>query len=244
VRPLAIGLENPWLQASLERDKLSFKSATISFLDEVFPDSLTVKHRSPNMTHPTDIKTLTRWMAADFSNQEQAFENPPLYAHIRVCMRPLPWELLEGMSLFLEQAYDFMLNTPYRLRVLRFVEVGDRIELENYKVADQEKFYGAARDPNKLATLTAESLEKLPGCDMIVDWAGSSFKGYVKPGKACLVERKGKITYLDNSFEVDAEKLISHDIGRDPETDELVWGSIAGPFHFERCESFASEVPT
>ncbi|MFM7907418.1 MAG: chorismate-binding protein, partial [Microcystis sp.] len=25
------------------------------------------------MTHSTDIKTLARWMAADFSNQEQAF---------------------------------------------------------------------------------------------------------------------------------------------------------------------------
>lgn len=196
------------------------------------------------MTHSTDIKSLARWMAADFSNQEQAFENPPLYAHIRVCMRPLPSELLGGVSLFLEQAYDIMLGEPYRLRVLKFVEAGDRIELENYKVTDQEQFYGAARDRAKLATLTAESLEKLPGCDMIVDWTGESFKGYVKPGKACMVERKGKTTYLDNSFEVDADKLISHDVGRDPETDELVWGSIAGPFHFERRESFAAEVPS
>jgi hypothetical protein len=77
---------------------------------------------------------------------------------------------------------------------------------------------------------------------MFVDWTGSCFKGYIKPGKACIVERKGQVTYLDNSFEVDEEKLISVDRGLDPETDELVWGSIAGPFHFTRRTNFADEV--
>ncbi|MEB3268021.1 MAG: CpcT/CpeT family chromophore lyase, partial [Leptolyngbya sp.] len=53
------------------------------------------------MTHSADIATLARWMASDFSNREQAIENPPLYAHIRVCMRPLPYDLLSGVSLYL-----------------------------------------------------------------------------------------------------------------------------------------------
>ncbi|MBW3586704.1 MAG: chromophore lyase CpcT/CpeT, partial [Cyanobacteria bacterium 0813] len=53
------------------------------------------------MSHSTDIVTLARWMAADFSNQAQAFENPPFFAHIRVCMRPLPVEVLDGLSLYL-----------------------------------------------------------------------------------------------------------------------------------------------
>jgi hypothetical protein len=194
------------------------------------------------MTHSTDIKTLARWMAADFSNQEQAYANPPFFAHIRVCMRPLPEELLSGTSLFLEQAYDFMLNSPYRLRVFRLSVVDDRMELENFKVKDEQEFYGASRDLKKLKTLSVDRIEKLPGCDMFVDWTGSCFKGYIKPGKACIVERKGQVTYLDNSFEVDEEKLISVDRGLDPETDELVWGSIAGPFHFTRRTNFADEV--
>jgi len=70
------------------------------------------------VTHSTDIATLARWMAADFSNQEQAFENPPFYAHIRVCIRPLPPARFPEPTLFLEQAYDFALNQPYRLRAL------------------------------------------------------------------------------------------------------------------------------
>ncbi|MEL6439023.1 MAG: chromophore lyase CpcT/CpeT [Cyanobacteria bacterium J06621_8] len=194
------------------------------------------------MTHSQDINTLARWMASDFSNQEQAYANPPFFAHIRVCMRPLPDDLLGGTSLFLEQAYDFMLNQPYRLRVLKLNLVGDRIELENYKVREQEKFFGASRNLNLLSTLTPDLIEKMSGCDMNVIWTGKSFQGQIKPGKACIVERKGKITYLDNSFEVTDDKLISYDRGRDPETDELVWGSVAGPFEFFPTQSFAAEV--
>jgi hypothetical protein len=198
------------------------------------------------MTHSTDIVTLARWMAADFSNQEQAFENPPFFAHIRVCMRPLPLELLSGVSFFVEQAYDYMLNSPYRVRVLKLVDVGDasaqRIEIENYFVKQEEQLYGASREPERLKTLTADRLQKLPGCNMIVEWTGHSFKGKVEPGKACMVFRKGKNTYLDSEFEIDQDKFISLDRGRDPETNEHVWGSIAGPFHFVRWGSFADEV--
>lgn len=194
------------------------------------------------MTNPTDIKTLAQWMAADFSNQAQAYANPPFFAHIRVCMRPLPSDLLGGTSLFLEQAYDFMLNVPYRLRVFKLTVVEDHIELENYKVKDAEKFYGASRDPERLKTLTAEQIEKMNGCDMVVEWTGTSFKGAIKPGKQCIVIRKDKETYLDNSFEIDEHQLISVDRGLDPETDELVWGSVAGPFEFTRLTSFADEV--
>lgn len=194
------------------------------------------------MTHSQDITTLARWMASDFSNQAQAYANPPFFAHIRVCMRPLPNNLLDGTSLFLEQAYDFMLNQPYRLRVIKLSIVGDRLELENFKVKDQEKFYGASRNLDLLSTLTEDLIEKMEGCDMDVTWTGSSFQGQIKPGKACIVERKGKITYLDNSFEITDSKLTSYDRGRDPETDELVWGSIAGPFEFFEIQSFAEEV--
>lgn len=194
------------------------------------------------MTHSTDITTLARWMAADFSNQEQAFDNPPFFAHIRVCMRPLPVELLSGISFYIEQAYDFTLNNPYRVRVLKLMVAGDRIAIENYSVKQEQQFYGAARQKERLNQLTTEHLEKLPGCNMIVEWTGNSFKGVVEPGKGCIVFRKDKKTYLDSEFEIDADKFTSLDRGRDVETDEHIWGSVAGPFYFVRRASFADEI--
>ncbi|MEL6855930.1 MAG: chromophore lyase CpcT/CpeT [Cyanobacteria bacterium J06607_13] len=194
------------------------------------------------MPNSTDVVKLTQWMAADFSNQAQAIENPPFFAHIQVCMRPLPKDFQSGISLYLEQAYHFQLDRPYRVRVLHFIQRENDVLLENYRVADEAKFYGAARDLNKLATLTPQDLEPMGGCDIIVEWTGSSFRGKVEPGKKCMVERKGMQTYLDNEFIVTESHMTSYDRGRDPKTDELVWGSVAGPFEFDKVTRFASEV--
>lgn len=194
------------------------------------------------MSYSTDVLTLARWMAADFSNQAQAFANPPLYAHIRVCMRPLPSGFLSGSSLYLEQAYDFQLNRPYRVRVLNLIVVDDHIEIENYTLKDVEKFYGASRNPAQLAQLMSNQAEKMARCNFIVNWTGSVFKAVIEPGKACMVMRNDKQTYLDSTFEVSPETLISWDRGRDPETDERVWGSVAGPFHFAQVASYSAEV--
>ncbi|MBE9080035.1 chromophore lyase CpcT/CpeT [Romeria aff. gracilis LEGE 07310] len=194
------------------------------------------------MTHTQDVVTLTRWMAGDFSNQPQAIENPPFFAHIRVCMRPLPKGCLDGLGLYLEQAYDYMLSRPYRVRVLQFVRRDDDILLKNYSLKDESAFIGAARQPDRLQKLTPDDLEAMPGCDIIVHWTGDSFRGRVEPGKGCIVVRKERTTYLDNEFIVTENHLTSYDRGRDPETDELVWGSVAGPFEFDKRDSFASEV--
>ena len=194
------------------------------------------------MTHATDIVTLARWMAADFSNQEQAFENPPFFAHIRVCMRPLPFELLDSISLYLEQAYHLDVSQPYRTRVLKFVLQDGQIEVENHKIIGEEEFHGASRDRDRLQGLTPDRIEKLNGCTFQVTWTGTSFKAEVEPGRGCIVVRNGKTTYLDSSFEVSEAGLISLDRGCDIETGERVWGSIAGPFEFVRWEDFASEV--
>ncbi|MGF1517173.1 MAG: chromophore lyase CpcT/CpeT [Nodosilinea sp.] len=194
------------------------------------------------MTHATDIHTLARWMAADFSNQQQAFDNPPLFAHIRVCMRPLPPATLDGLGFYIEQAYDFQLNQPYRARGMRLSAQGDHILIENYMVKDAETFYGASRDLDRLGKLTPDHFEKTPGCNMNVHWTGTKFKGVVEPGNACMVTRNGRLTYLDSEFEIDADQFISWDRGRDPETHEHLWGSLAGPFMFKRRASFADEV--
>ncbi len=196
------------------------------------------------MTHSTDLKTLVSWMAAEFSNQEQAYENPPFFAHIRVCMRPLPIAFFGVPSLYLEQAYDFAQDQPYRIRVLKFVQCDDTIEIPHYRLKNDDAMRGAARDLNKLATLNPSDLQLMCGCGMDVTWTGNSFKGRVEPGKQCFVDRNGQQTYLDNEFEVldQGATLMSLDRGRDLKTDERIWGSIAGPFHFKRTQSFANEI--
>ncbi len=190
----------------------------------------------------SNIVALGTWMAGDFSNWEQAIANPPLFAHIRVGIRPLPVPCSDlGIWLYLEQAYDYELEHPYRTAVLQLVDSNDAaypIYIENYRPKDAPAYFGASREPERLRSLNLDQLDHLPGCKMLVQQVGNSFKGIVQEGKGCAVVRKGRETYLKNEFEVGENYLNSLDRGYDLTTDELVWGTIAGAFEFVKKTSF------
>ncbi|MFN9061852.1 MAG: chromophore lyase CpcT/CpeT, partial [Pseudanabaena sp.] len=155
-------------------------------------------------TNPSDVYTLAQWLAGDHSNWEQAIDNPPFFAHIRVGIRALPNPITDdGVWLFLEQAYDYELNHPYRTAVLHLVFQNDRIEMINYRLKNAETFFGASRDLDRLKVLDIDAIEQLQGCTQWVDRTDQqTFKGAVEPGKKCCINRKGVDTYLAIEFEV------------------------------------------
>ena len=188
--------------------------------------------------------TLAQLLAGDHSNWEQAIDNPPFFAHIRVGIRALPNPITDdGVWLFLEQAYDYELNHPYRTAVLHLIFQNDRIEMINYRLKNAETFFGASRDLDRLKVLDIDAIEQLQGCTQWVDRADrQTFKGAVEPGKKCCINRKGVDTYLAIEFEVTENTYSSLDRGYDIVTDERVWGSIAGAFQFVKKTSFSNEI--
>ncbi len=193
----------------------------------------------------SDLMTLASWLAGDFSNWEQAIANPPFFAHVRVCMRPLPQPLSpEGVWFYVEQAYDYEIHYPYRTAVLHLREREGGLVIQNYKLANPSQYYGCARQPQGLRNLALEQIERLCGCDMLVHKTPRhTFVGQVEAGKQCRVIRQGKETYLHSEFEVGADFFHSWDRGFDVETDERVWGAIAGAFEFSKKTCFAHELP-
>jgi hypothetical protein len=196
------------------------------------------------LTNPNDVYILAQWLAGDHSNWEQAIDNPPFFAHIRVGIRALPNPITDdGVWLFLEQAYDYELNHPYRTAVLHLIFQNDRIEMINYRLKNAETFFGASRDRNRLKVLDIDAIERLHGCTQWVDRADhQTFKGAVEPGKKCCIHRKGVDTYLAIEFEVTENTYSSLDRGYDLVTDERIWGSIAGAFQFVKKTSFSNEI--
>ena len=92
----------------------------------------------------SSLERLVRMLSGGFNNQEQAFENPPLYAHILVKLRPLP-QLAPG-SLLLEQSYAINPAAPYRIRVLRAEAQNGQLTIVNQALADDQRFWGAVED--------------------------------------------------------------------------------------------------
>jgi len=188
------------------------------------------------------IARLVRLLSAGFSNGAQAFENPPLYAHILVKFRPLP-QLKPG-SLLLEQSYAINPKVPYRIRVLRAERQGGGLIIHNQALVNEQRFWGAADDRGKREQIQEQDLRPLTGCTYMVQEIGDRFIGEVEPGCRCLVERKGTTAYLVSRFELDPTGMRTIDRGHDPTTHEQLWGSLAGPFEFERIHDYSDEIPS
>jgi hypothetical protein len=190
----------------------------------------------------SSLARLLQLLSGGFSNQSQAFDNPPLYAHILVKFRPLP-QLAPG-SLLLEQSYAISPGTPYRIRVLRAEHRDGALIIHNQALQDEQRFWGAIEDEGRRRNIGDADLMPLEGCTYVVREVGDGFVGEVEPGCRCLVERKGSVAYLVSSFEIDARGMRTIDRGHDPATHEQLWGSLAGPFEFERTDDYRAELPS
>lgn len=189
----------------------------------------------------SSLARLLQLLSGGFSNQTQAFDNPPIYAHILVKFRPLP-HLAPG-SLLLEQSYAISPGTPYRIRVLRAERRDGDLIIHNQALHEEQRFWGATKDEGRRGSITAGDLQPLEGCTYVVRELGDGFVGEVEPGCRCLVERKGSLAYLVSSFEIDSRGMRTIDRGHDPTTHEQLWGSLAGPFEFERTDDYRAELP-
>jgi len=198
---------------------------------------------SPNTTS-NDLITLARWMAGDFSNAKQAFENSKDYAHIHVFFRPLPFDFFSGIGLYSEQVYDYDLWSPYRQGVHRLIVQDNQIYIENYSLKQPMLYAGSARNLAILNTIKPEGIERRYHCSMIFKRDGDRFQGSVEPGNRCLIEKHGCQTYLDSYVEITETTWVSLDKGLDVNTHQQLWGSTFGPLRFEKRESFADEVPS
>ena len=189
----------------------------------------------------SSLERLVRMLSGGFSNQEQAFENPPLYAHILVKFRPLP-QLAPG-SLLLEQSYAINPAAPYRIRVLRVEALNGQLTIVNQALAEDQRFWGAVEDSELRGRIQTSDLMPLDGCAYVVREESEGFVGEVEPGCRCLVERKGSTSYLVSRLELDPAGMRTIDRGHDPITHEHLWGSLAGPFEFARTDDYSDEIP-
>lgn len=190
----------------------------------------------------SDFLLLARWLAGEFSNQQQAWDNPAQYAHIRIFFRPLPWEFFSGIGFYSEQVYDYDLWSPYRQGVHRLVDKEGEIYIENYGLDDPILYAGASREESILATISPESLQRRQGCSMIFKRDGDRFLGSVEPREQCTILRNGHRTYLVSEVELTETTWVSRDRGFDIETRQQIWGSAVGPLEFTKARSFAHEI--
>eukprot|EP00741_Cyanophora_paradoxa_P020931 tig00021319_g20207.t1 len=206
----------------------------------------------------TDFKRLARMLCSDWDNKAQAWENPSFWSHIRVGIRPIPQHKQDEFNkafghdgakcywLWLENAYEFAIDKPYRVAAIRLAEKDGGMIMENYKIKgyplEAVDLFNTVRNFDRIEKVTAERLEFSCGCSLDVVPTASGYKGTTEPGKKCVVERKGVKSWLQSDFEVTPENFYSLDVGRSCDDDAQLWGSVAGRFAFDRKEDWSAYV--
>ena len=165
-----------------------------------------------------------------FANKRQAQGHPTRYAHIRVQHRKI-----SDCRFYGEQAYNYLLNRPYRQFVIEVVDEGNEVDgnvyrLKNYEIADALRF----AECKNLELITDEILTYREGCDIIMRQIGpSAFKGGTSTCE-CWVDWQGTKTYVQNEVLLTETDYQVVDRGLHAETHAKIWGSDWGAFKFVR----------
>jgi CpeT protein len=160
-----------------------------------------------------------------FANKIQAQSYPTRYAHIRVSHR-----LIGENRIYGEQAYNYLLERPYRQFVIDVVQEGEEYRLKNYELANALHFAQCRR----LDEITDDMLTYREGCDIIMRETGpDSYFGGTSTCN-CTVNWNGTETYVQNEVTLTKDEYHVVDKGLHIETHQKIWGSDWGAFKFVR----------
>ena len=160
-----------------------------------------------------------------FSNKRQAQSHPTRYAHIRVQHRKI-----SDFRFYGEQAYNYLLNRPYRQFVVEVVAEKGHFRLKNYEISDASRF----AECKNLDQITDDILTYRAGCDTIIRQTGPyKFEGGSDTCE-CWVMWQGVKTYVQNKITLTKDEYQVIDRGLHAETNQKIWGSDWGEFKFVR----------
>lgn len=192
---------------------------------------------------------MARTLAGRWDNQEQHdFERrsgaPPEALHERIhsIFAPVSLAGMSGHLLFVQQYLDDDPQKIYRQRLYQIsadAEAG-AVRLDILAFPDPAAVQDAHENPALLASLTADSLRRYPGCEVF--WkqrAQGGWTGQVRPGACTFVsQRSGKRIVVEDDLLLTQNELWIHDRAHD-ESGALVYGNRAGiPHKLRRVGSF------
>ncbi len=179
----------------------------------------------------TFIKTL----CGKYSNKEQAYNQPKLFAHINIYFRILPWELFKSLGVYSEQSYDYAPWSPYRQAVHKLSIRGKILILENYALINPKRLAGAGFELSLLKELKFEALSIRNNCEMnFIQKSNGVYKGNLQKESRYLITKNGKKTFLKSQVEFTKDTFQSLDEGYDINTGKKIWGSKHGYLRFKK----------
>jgi len=193
------------------------------------------------MSVSKELLTLTSWMAGEFSNREQALDQPVWFVNLVWWQRPIPFNVLGSIAIFAEQANVLKSDRPYRQRILQFIESDSKIQVKYWGFKDPSAWMGAGKSRDRLNQITINDIEPLSGCLLDVSLTNGCYKAEMPKDAKCCFQYLNESRQVVLGFEVSADEFWSGDRGVDPETGSAIWGAIMDFYKFKKIQDFSQE---
>jgi CpeT protein len=179
-----------------------------------------------------DVKALYKMMQGQFNSLEQSKADSSYY-NILLKMKPM-WTNKQGEYwLYVEQAMENSVDTPYRQRVYQLQMLNDStITSTVYTIKNGEKYYGDWKKQKPLENLTTTDLEVRKGCLIYIHKTKKNkYKGATNASD-CESSLRGA-SYATTEVQMSKKKVLSWDRGYDKEGKQ-VWGAVKGGYQFKK----------
>lgn len=198
------------------------------------------------MNFSPQLIALAHYLAGEFTNQNQALEQPAWYVNLRLWIRPVPIFQQDSITLFAEQANIVNLDQPYRPRVLRLRQK-ETIEVEFYMFEDITTAQGAGQNKSLIQQITPDKIKFLPNCTLEVTTNKLTENQYCfettpKTDTPCSVTYQGTTFQVFLGLKATSNELQTYDKGIDSATGKGTWGALMGPYCFQKRQDFATDL--
>ncbi len=185
------------------------------------------------------ILEFAKMISGIFSNKEQALENPKIFAHIQIHIRPLFFKTFKCYAFYSEQRYQHDIWNPYRQSINKLTQEKDIYIISNHKIENKERLTGGGLDISLLNGISSYKLQKKLGCSMhFREHDPGNFIGHIEPGEKCFIQNGKDKTFVKSKVLLNKNSLISEDTGYEKKTGKKVWGSDFGPLSFKKIYNF------
>lgn len=179
------------------------------------------------------MQTLLGMMQGSFSSAAQEAQDSAYY-NISLHMYPV-WESRAGHWLYVEQALFDMQDKPYRQRIYKVEQTGEKnFKTTVYSFTKQDEAIGKWKEPKWFDQFDESILELRDGCGVFLEETSPGvFEGSTKEG-ACSSSLRGA-SYASSIVRISKGEIYSWDQGFDAEGKQ-VWGATKGGYIFKKLD--------
>ena len=184
-----------------------------------------------NQKNEAQLNELVAIMQGHYSSEKQSVADT---TYFNISLRMVPIWKNKGHYLFVEQALFKKQDKPYRVRIYKLVQEGDKFISLVYTIKNEKEWIGKWNTPEAFDSLTENDIELKQGCEVVLKrTAQNKFVGQTGD-KTCPSELRGA-SYATSKVTVLENQILSWDQGFDKEGKQ-VWGAEKAGYVFDKLK--------